>query len=554
MSNLAGIRSRFLSFLNKKGTDTSPGPFLAVEPRSDSEPVPFLSGIPACLAPRISRNGGADIPVCQRNLEHNGRQECLPHRTRCLPMATVLLAGLCITVGLFCFMRYWEQREWQSEFNYASTHPVEAIRRATIEVELVQEALREYFYGDPSVTRREFAAEAQSFLPHLPATTQLQWVPRVTREQRIQFERDAHRAGAGELAITERAVDGRIVPAGNRKEYYPVWYSAAMPGIGADCGYDLASNPALRLALERSRDGDKLIVSGLLTTGPEVSDKPVVLTILPVYEHPNLVFTQEDRKTSLRGFLVGVCRPDELIENALSYDDGPQGVDIRVIDRAGIGDKRVVYFHASRTRNFPDLPRTDTRESAAGISRVAALEFGGRPWSLACTAAPSFFAAHTRWRSWAILGGGLLISAIAAAYALAAATRRQRIERIVDVRTRELRQRDFQLREAHEETIQRLVTASLCRDEETGMHIRRTGLFSEMLARAAGWSDADAETIRLAAPMHDVGKIGIPDAILRKPGKLTAEEFEVMKTHTTIGGKMLSGSKSPILRWRETLR
>ena len=100
---------------------------------------------------------------------------------------------------------------------------------------------------------------------------------------------------------------------------------------------------------------------------------------------------------------------------------------------------------------------------------------------------------------------------------------------------------------AHEETIHRLVTASLCRDEETGMHIRRTGLLSEALARAAGWSAADAEVIRLAAPMHDVGKIGIPDAILRKPGKLTPAEFEIMKTHTTIGAKMLAGSHSAIL-------
>ena len=96
-----------------------------------------------------------------------------------------------------------------------------------------------------------------------------------------------------------------------------------------------------------------------------------------------------------------------------------------------------------------------------------------------------------------------------------------------------VRQQTAEIRLAHEETIYRLVTASLCRDEETGMHIRRTGLLSESLALAAGWSAADAETLRLAAPMHDVGKIGIPDAILRKPGKLTPAEFEVMKTHTT---------------------
>ena len=79
------------------------------------------------------------------------------------------------------------------------------------------------------------------------------------------------------------------------------------------------------------------------------------------------------------------------------------------------------------------------------------------------------------------------------------------------------------------------------------MHIKRTGLLSESLARAAGWSEADAEIIRLAAPMHDVGKIGIPDAILQKPGKLTPGEFETMKTHTLVGARMLEGSQAAIL-------
>lgn len=110
-----------------------------------------------------------------------------------------------------------------------------------------------------------------------------------------------------------------------------------------------------------------------------------------------------------------------------------------------------------------------------------------------------------------------------------------------------VRQQTQQIRSAHEETIFRLVAASLYRDEETGMHIKRTGLFSEALALAAGWSASEAEILRLAAPMHDVGKIGIPDAILRKPDKLTPEEFEVMKKHTLIGAKMLEGSHSAIL-------
>jgi putative two-component system response regulator len=104
------------------------------------------------------------------------------------------------------------------------------------------------------------------------------------------------------------------------------------------------------------------------------------------------------------------------------------------------------------------------------------------------------------------------------------------------------------LRSAHDETVYRLVRASLCRDEETGSHIRRTGLSSELLAAAAGWGSARIEQLRLAAPMHDVGKIGIPDAILRKQGQLTPEETAIMQAHTTLGATMLAGSESPFFQ------
>jgi putative two-component system response regulator len=116
-----------------------------------------------------------------------------------------------------------------------------------------------------------------------------------------------------------------------------------------------------------------------------------------------------------------------------------------------------------------------------------------------------------------------------------------------------VREQTVTIRRREEEAIHRLLSASLWRDEETGMHIRRVGLLSELLARFADWSAADTENIRLAAPMHDVGKIGIPDAILRKPGPLAPEEFRIMQTHTIIGAKILAGSDAPMLKMAEEI-
>lgn len=116
-----------------------------------------------------------------------------------------------------------------------------------------------------------------------------------------------------------------------------------------------------------------------------------------------------------------------------------------------------------------------------------------------------------------------------------------------------VREQTRAIRRAHEETIHRLVAASMHRDRETGAHIKRSGLYSQLLAEAAGWPSDEVEHIRLAAPMHDLGKIGIPDAILQKPGRLTHEEFEVMKTHTVIGARVLADSKSPMLRMAQEI-
>lgn len=98
------------------------------------------------------------------------------------------------------------------------------------------------------------------------------------------------------------------------------------------------------------------------------------------------------------------------------------------------------------------------------------------------------------------------------------------------------------------ETIMRLAKAGEYRDEETGNHVVRMAKYSYFIAKRLGLSDEEAQLIEIAAPMHDIGKIGIPDNILRKPGKLDPEEFEIMKTHARIGHEILKDSPSKYLQ------
>jgi len=105
-----------------------------------------------------------------------------------------------------------------------------------------------------------------------------------------------------------------------------------------------------------------------------------------------------------------------------------------------------------------------------------------------------------------------------------------------------------ELQGAYLDTINRLVLAAEYKDEDTGDHIVRMSRYSAFIAEKLGLPAREVQNIRYAAPMHDVGKIGIPDNILMKPAKLTDEEFDFMKTHTNIGAKILAKSKAEILR------
>ncbi len=116
-----------------------------------------------------------------------------------------------------------------------------------------------------------------------------------------------------------------------------------------------------------------------------------------------------------------------------------------------------------------------------------------------------------------------------------------RLEVEVIRRTRDIRRRE-------EEIALRLISAAESRDHDTGAHVRRIGLYSAAIARALGWSSAQVEDLRMAAPMHDIGKIGIPDSILLAPGPLTDEQWTLLRTHTTIGATLLEGSDVPLLQ------
>ena len=127
------------------------------------------------------------------------------------------------------------------------------------------------------------------------------------------------------------------------------------------------------------------------------------------------------------------------------------------------------------------------------------------------------------------------------------------LETEVNRKTSELRAAYEQIKAVTFETINKLSKAAEYLDDSTATHLQRISRYAEVIAKELKLDQETVESILYASPMHDVGKIGIPDHILMKPGKLTPEEWEIMKTHTVIGGKILEGSEQKLIRMAETI-
>jgi putative two-component system response regulator len=130
---------------------------------------------------------------------------------------------------------------------------------------------------------------------------------------------------------------------------------------------------------------------------------------------------------------------------------------------------------------------------------------------------------------------------------------REALENQKNILKEKVKERTRELEETQKEIVERLGLAAEFRDEETGNHVKRMSEYCRLLAKASDYTTEEYDTFALSSTLHDVGKIGIPDSILLKPGKLTSDEWEIMKSHTTIGTKLLVGSGSKFLNLAESI-
>ncbi|MFH0910084.1 MAG: CHASE domain-containing protein [Planctomycetota bacterium] len=304
----------------------------------------------------------------------------------------------------------------EDRFVHESEERAEALQR-DIETNLLElEAIGASYLSFRDVSRREFHDFVRPFLAHNPGIQALEWIPRVRHSDRAGYEESARRDGFPEFQFTERKAQGEMVRAADREEYFPVYYVEPYQSNEIALGFDLATNPTRREALELSRRTGRMLATARITLVQELGGQYGFLVFLPVYEKGAVLDREEERWERLEGYALGVFRAGDLFKKSMSYYRTKE-IDGVLFDQSAPPEERFLAFHAARQDSAAAQPK-EIREEAlqSGLHRSFPLEIAGRKWTAVFAASPAYLQTERSRMAWLVLAMGLLFTGGVAAY------------------------------------------------------------------------------------------------------------------------------------------
>lgn len=358
--------------------------------------------------------------------------------------AVAAAVGISLSVLGFSAIRQREQERLRADFAREADERAHALSAAVGHGLYELAALGAFYAATQDVTRQEFAEFVKPALAHDPSIKALEWIPRVPDSLRTRFEREARKDGFPGFKFTERRSRGKMVRAGRRGEYFPVYYVEPYAGNEAALGFDLASNPVRLDAIERARSSGEMAATARITLVQETGASYGFLVFLPVYDKGDSPTSAGQRRNSLKGFALAVYRIRDLVSAALVQTDSA-AFDVSLFDLAAPDTEQLLV---SRTGSRTALPPSISGQAAArqaGPHFVRRFDVAGRRWMVLCTPTAAYLAGYASSAALAFLVLGLLFTAAVVAYLLNAAGRHEQVERLVATRTKELRQAQDEL-------------------------------------------------------------------------------------------------------------
>ena len=347
------------------------------------------------------------------------RAQGISSPSRALILFVVVAGGLALAVWSSHRLSADARRAAHADALQATRERIELLRSQLLRSTEILNSITAYFSASTDITRREFTRFVTPALQRQPELQALEWIPRVPTAARHHYEQIAASDGLEGFRITELDADGRIVPAGPRAEYFPVFYVEPLRGNAPALGLDLAHHPRRRAALDAA-----------LATGQPVATAPVQLAQGTPLSPGFLIFAPVNNpQGELLGFSLAVFRVDRLIAPSLAAL-ADRGLHVTVHDEAAPDD---LLYSAGAPAANPDSPAP-----AAAWRHDETLAFAGRHWRIRIAPGADFATTGPGWIGWAAPTGILALAALLAGYLLAGYRRTAEIERKVAEKTAQL--------------------------------------------------------------------------------------------------------------------
>ena len=335
-------------------------------------------------------------------------------RSRASSVAVPMLAFFALFVAIFIRTRGWERDQALTEFQLLSQGFSDRLQFELAAQTGALEQLSASWSRPVPETRADFATLATPLMARTPAVQAVEWAPRISEADRAEFEAKQQSDVPG-FAIRARAPDGMMIPANNRRDYYPVTFLEPLRGNESALGYDLASDPLRATAIQAAQRSGTVAVTAPIRLVQQPSDPTGLLLTLAVKRGPNGP-----------GILIVVLRVDTFARSLLGA--AGQAIGVQISDQQ------------TGQSLFNTIPQGKVAAKQQSIS------FGGRLYRIGTTPTPLYIQQHQSWQSWMVLVTGVLSTSLLGALLMLGTGERHRFARLLAERTRE-RNRIWQVSE-----------------------------------------------------------------------------------------------------------
>ncbi len=349
-----------------------------------------------------------------------------------IPSGVVLACGLAVAVGGFLAVRNHlidlERRGFEVE---AASH-AGGLRDGIRQYAEVLNSMAAFVSASKGVDRWEFLRFAERTLPRYPGFAALEWVPRVPAQHRAKYERRAQVDGLFGLRIREFGADSELIPAGDRPEYYPVYYVEPFLGHERLLGFDLAADPAAREALAQSEEYGRILGARLPPDSAVAGRDADLWFVLPLFNGDVAQRPVSERHEALLGFAIGAIRIGSMVESAVEAMGPAAPLGLRLIDDTPGSLEAMLY-----ARNWSD-GAAEGKPSARTFLHATSFEIAGDAWTLELARRADTTARPQDALPWGVALISLLLTGLLLQHMTATVFRRRAIERAVHERTAEL--------------------------------------------------------------------------------------------------------------------